>query len=262
MDSSTSWILGSSILKTSLVDDEDEDDTVDVECIDSSLRASNRHNFHSVAYVSIMGTFCFVDKTGRPILFGTTSLEFEDKHVKVGCLTFVLILKPFECISFCKSMDEKISMDDLHIDTLSFRLKSHPDPKGTLQPAVPKLECFPLKRREVSERFVCTQGFGGRLTHFFPESYHAVDFRCDLGTEVVAVANGVITDVTQNCKVSGIHCGNLSRWNSISLKMDNGFTADYVRRIYIISHNLFYVMQQEIPPTQPTGAYNAELIKS
>ena len=57
MDSSTSWILGSSILKTSLVDDEDEDDTVDVECIDSSLRASNRHNFHSVAYVSIWVLF-------------------------------------------------------------------------------------------------------------------------------------------------------------------------------------------------------------
>ena len=230
MDSSTSWIIESTILQKSVsTSSSDEDDTVDVDFDESSyiFRASNPHKFKSVAYVSILSGSSFVDKMDRPIRCGTTLIELEDDEIlKAPCVTFVLVLKPFERISFCKSK-EKVSMDEVHISTLSFKLNSHPDPRGMSQRIIPKLQVFPLRRKK-ERGFVCTQSVGGRLTHFFPESYHAVDFRCDEGTEVVAVADGVITDVTQSCMVSGIHCDNLSRWNSISLKMDNGFTADYV----------------------------------
>ena len=59
MDSSTSWIIESRYLKsvsTSSEDEEDEDDT-STDFDDSIFRASNPHNFKSVAYVSILSGF-------------------------------------------------------------------------------------------------------------------------------------------------------------------------------------------------------------
>jgi murein DD-endopeptidase MepM/ murein hydrolase activator NlpD len=233
VDSSTPWIFNESSKSSSSSfpshddggDDELEKDTVvSVELLSSGIiQASNNHNFNSVAYVSVLNS-SLVDKFSKPLRNGMTMLELnEGERLNVPCATFVLILKPWERISFCKSTSK---IDHDYIDTLSFQLKSHPDPKGMSQLKIPKLEGFPLRRN--GKKFVCTQGFGGRLTHFFPESYHAVDFRCSEGTEVLAVSDGIITDVTEDCEIKGIHCENLGHWNSISLKMDNGFTADYV----------------------------------
>ena len=39
-------------------------------------------------------------------------------------------------------------MDEVHISTLSFKLKSHPDPRGLSQRIIPKLQVFPLRRKK------------------------------------------------------------------------------------------------------------------
>ena len=99
VDSSTSWIIESTILKksvsTSSEDEEDEDDTVDVDFDDSIFRASNPHNFKSVAYVSILSGSSFVDKMDRPIRCGTTLIELEDDEIPVCSLRNRLVLKPW-----------------------------------------------------------------------------------------------------------------------------------------------------------------------
>jgi murein DD-endopeptidase MepM/ murein hydrolase activator NlpD len=66
------------------------------------------------------------------------------------------------------------------------------------------------------------------MTHFFKESYHAIDFRCAEGTPVLALACGVVTEVTQSAVVSGIHCLNLCEWNSIAIAVEGGLSVEYV----------------------------------
>jgi murein DD-endopeptidase MepM/ murein hydrolase activator NlpD len=79
----------------------------------------------------------------------------------------------------------------------------------------------PLQRGHHHRDYLCTQGVGGTLTHFFRGNYHAVDFRCDIGTPVLAVGNGKVKQVRdQHGHVSGIGTSNLYEWNAILIKLD------------------------------------------
>lgn len=76
--------------------------------------------------------------------------------------------------------------------------------------------------------YVCSQGMGELFTHHFAETFHAIDIDCPIGTDVVAVADGIVIDVKQDKAVSGIHCCNLWAWNSMALKLDDGGVVEYV----------------------------------
>ena len=52
--------------------------------------------------------------------------------------------------------------------------------------------------------FLCSQGFGGQFTHFYPSTFHAVDLECAVGTPVLAVADGVVVEVHQDAEVTGV----------------------------------------------------------
>merc|ERR1719253_430663 len=83
---------------------------------------------------------------------------------------------------------------------------------------------FPLPAEDGP--FLCTQGVGGHLTHFFPESYHAIDLRCPCRTPVLCIGDGVVVDVEEEHHVGGVHVGNLGKWNSVSVRLDRvGSTA-------------------------------------
>lgn len=99
-------------------------------------------------------------------------------------------------------------------------LKQHPSP-GVCEGSIG----FPLKGKGP---FLCTQGCNGCLTHFKPETYHAVDWRCPVGTPVVAVGDGEVVEVSDKESVSGIHTKNLFVWNSIMLKLSSGVFVEYV----------------------------------
>jgi len=47
-------------------------------------------------------------------------------------------------------------------------------------------------------RFLCTQGANGHLSHFFAASLHAIDFRCEIGTPCIAIADGTVVEVQQH----------------------------------------------------------------
>lgn len=81
------------------------------------------------------------------------------------------------------------------------------------------LQVFPL----VGSTFLCTQSSGGALTHFaHPSTYHAVDFRCPMGTPVVAIADSVVVDIRNDSSNSGVRVEDLFKWNSIILKTVEG----------------------------------------
>jgi Peptidase family M23 len=118
-------------------------------------------------------------------------------------------------------------------------LRAHANPSD-MHAAV--LECFPLRCNGAS--FQCTQGEGGHFTHFFAGNYHALDFACPVGTPLVAVAPGTVTNIHMDISeprvvpddekrefnatptsLTGIAVSNLYRWNSIMLQLDTTFMA-------------------------------------
>lgn len=76
--------------------------------------------------------------------------------------------------------------------------------------------------------YLCSQGAGGEFTHFYPGTYHAVDFECPVGTSVLAVGDGTILEVQQENTVTGCHVSNLFRWNSVMLCLNDGVHVEYV----------------------------------
>jgi len=49
-----------------------------------------------------------------------------------------------------------------------------------------------------------------------------------VGTEVLAVGDGVVKNIKQSNTVAGIDSNNLFLWNSIMLEMDDGVFVEYV----------------------------------
>mmetsp|Transcript_30175 Transcript_30175/g.56094 ORF Transcript_30175/g.56094 Transcript_30175/m.56094 type:complete len:356 (-) Transcript_30175:137-1204(-) len=67
--------------------------------------------------------------------------------------------------------------------------------------------------------WLCTQSSGGHLTHFaHPSTFHAVDFRCAVGTPVLALFSGRVLEVRHQSCATGPHASNLFSWNSILLQ--------------------------------------------
>jgi murein DD-endopeptidase MepM/ murein hydrolase activator NlpD len=96
---------------------------------------------------------------------------------------------------------------------------------------------FPLRRPPPSEEqqgqqqqqgFLCSQEACGQFTHFLGPTCHAVDFGCEPGTDVVAVADGTVVQVLQGNRATGIHVHNLFHWNSVTLALDGGLFVEYV----------------------------------
>mmetsp|Transcript_71795 Transcript_71795/g.199229 ORF Transcript_71795/g.199229 Transcript_71795/m.199229 type:complete len:390 (+) Transcript_71795:118-1287(+) len=88
---------------------------------------------------------------------------------------------------------------------------------------------FPLP--EACGPYLCTQGVGGHLTHFFPESYHAIDLRCSCRTPVLSVGDGVVKEVVESHRCGGIHASNLAAWNAVSVRLDSGFVVEYLHTL-------------------------------
>jgi hypothetical protein len=87
---------------------------------------------------------------------------------------------------------------------------------------------LPAAAPQLSHSVSRAQGIDGSLTHFFAGSHHAVDFRCAVGTPLLAVAGGQVVDIQQNNSVSGVHVSNLFKWNSVMLALDDGAFVEYV----------------------------------
>lgn len=83
---------------------------------------------------------------------------------------------------------------------------------------------FPLR----GGPFLCSQGFGGSFTHFYPGTQHAVDFECAVGTDVLAIGPGLILETRDDNTDTGIDVANLFRWNSVMLQLDDGAYVEYV----------------------------------
>eukprot|EP00919_Chromeraceae_sp_WS-2016_P050309 GHVR01119309.1.p1 GENE.GHVR01119309.1~~GHVR01119309.1.p1 ORF type:complete len:351 (-),score=11.94 GHVR01119309.1:802-1854(-) len=137
------------------------------------------------------------------------------------CLTFILTIRPLTIMRVCylevpeSCPNGKLSIEDLDLDSDVHTIP----PTSASSSTSTILIDFPFPPN--IGPLLCTQGFGGELTHFVPNSHHAIDFRCPIGTPLVAVADGVVVDVRDGCTASGIHVRNLFTWNSVLLRLDS-----------------------------------------
>ncbi len=116
----------------------------------------------------------------------------------------------------------------------------HPSP--FLPSPSPAFDTFPL---EGAGPFMCSQGVNGGLTvrvddyyfltlivfaqHFAHcSTFHAIDIACPPSTPIISICDGVVTEVTDQNSVIGIHVDNLFKWNSITVKSERGELVEYV----------------------------------
>lgn len=120
-------------------------------------------------------------------------------------------------------------------------------------PAI-ELQSFPLglspEQQQQPLGWLCTQSSGGSLTHFaHPSTFHAVDFRCPVGTPVLAVFSGVIVEVRKESTATGVHVSNLFDFNSIMLKK-NGEEDVYVEYVHIHHEGVAVAVGDEVEQGQ------------
>lgn len=194
---------------------------------DEIFIVSNASKYHTCyTFITFAGVDVF-DKNGQPFQRGITRDE-DGKEELVT--TFVVVLKPQSAVSLGKvdtlAPGAKVSA------LLLAPLEEAPAPAAPL--GLPEVDssntagfCFPLPA--ATGPYLCTQGVGGLLSHFFLESLHAIDLRCAAGTPVLAIGNGVVKEIEEkHTCCSGIHMKNLNNWNALSVELDCGIVAEYV----------------------------------
>ena len=171
---------------------------------DRTLSVVNASSVHRVCYVTVYD-HPVLDRDG--VAFPSGRAVDDDGHER-ACVTFILLLPP-RVILHAATLSEPTSEIDSDVQDWS----RHPDPEDT-HPA-------PLGSPLGGDGpWLCTQGEGGALTHFFSGNLHAVDFRCDVGTDILAVADGEVLEVSQSRSLTGVAVSNLYAWNSVMMRCD------------------------------------------
>ncbi|CAE7350407.1 unnamed protein product [Symbiodinium natans] len=184
----------------------------------------NARRYPCFTYLTFLGIHVH-DRNGRPFEPGFTR---SDAGVEEMALTFVVVADPMTAIRLGKieaaalpsSGFFAIELEKLQAPSLPASLHVHEDPEGY---------GFPLP--DAAGPYLCTQGIGGHLTHFFPESYHAIDLRCSPRTPVLSIGNGTVKEIAQTHKCGGIHAANLAKWNSVSVILESGIIVEYLHTL-------------------------------
>jgi hypothetical protein len=221
---SSDWILE---WEAAHADDFDADElsTIPDIAIDpesGTLTVCNLHHYSLVAYITVY-EMRLRDVHGRLLEQGsTTNDEGETNQVT----TLIVLCPPETFAHLCLILpQEETDNSTSQIDLEQLRLESdvqawnqHPDPSDVYHDII---LAFPLRTDSTNPSFLCTQGIHGHLTHFFSGNLHAIDFRCPVGTPLLAVADAVVAQVQDHHSCTGIAVTNLFQWNSILLQVIN-----------------------------------------
>ena len=193
----------------------------------NTLTLTNTHDYALSATISVKGLRC-LGKDGTELQAGYTVSK---DGCKSTCTTFIVKIPANTFLHVCrlvvdleregiKDRDELLEFVMQKLDSDVQRCEGHSRPNDfhLLHLTFP----FQNTKDEKDECFyLCTQGIGGSFTHTFYGNYHAIDFRCEVGTPIVAGANGIVTDVRNNAQdqSTGISASNLYSWNSIQIRV-------------------------------------------
>jgi len=192
----------------------------------NTLTLTNTNDYALSATLSVKDIQC-LGKDGKELEVGQTVSK---DGVQSTCTTFILKVPAYTFLHVCRlAVDlekEKITDRDELLEFVMQKLDSDVQRcEGHARPDDfhPLHLTFPLQNANENKEdwYLCTQGVGGSFTHTFYGNYHAVDFRCDVGTPIVAGADGIVTDIRNNAddKSTGISASNLYAWNSIQIRV-------------------------------------------
>ena len=215
-------------------DDYDSDCEIPSVALDpeaKTLTLTNTNEYPLSATLSVRDIRC-LGKDGKKLEPGFTVSKEGTRSI---CTTFILRIPPYTFLHVCRfdlEDEEFDDKDDLlayvmeRLDSDVQRCEGHAKP----QDFHPLSVTFPFlssskndndDARDDGHWYLCTQGIGGSFTHTFYGNFHAVDFRCTVGTPIIAGADGIVTDIRNDVtdKSSGISASNLYSWNSIQIKV-------------------------------------------
>eukprot|EP00656_Telonema_subtile_P008921 TRINITY_DN14170_c0_g1_i1.p1 TRINITY_DN14170_c0_g1~~TRINITY_DN14170_c0_g1_i1.p1 ORF type:complete len:308 (-),score=77.07 TRINITY_DN14170_c0_g1_i1:11-934(-) len=209
------WIVGLEPLEAAEATGELPEISIDPE--DFLLSVVNTSPQGKCFYVSLHHSL--VDANELPLQAGTT---VDGDQVVSECTTLVLTLGPLEVMDVCyidiESLDELTLASDVVAVAPAEAAGDEHNPEHVL--------LFPLDGPVGS--FLCSQSAIGGMSHFLPQTRHAVDFECAEGTSVLAGGDGEVLQVMQQATVTGIHVSNLHAFNMVQLRLDCGMVVDYV----------------------------------
>jgi hypothetical protein len=208
-DIPTDWIIEWEDID---LDDFDDDKTdmpdIAVDIDEQTLSICNVQEYATIAYVTVYET-PVRGANGERLSPGTTT---DSKGLCESCVTFIVLCPPCVFVHLCfLDVQDGQDITSLRIDSHVSPWEKHPHPTDEH----PHRLGFPLS----GGPFLCTQGEGGELTHFFSGNLHAIDFRCPIGTELLSVSDGVVVDVKDHNTLTGIAVTNLFEWNSIIIQV-------------------------------------------
>ena len=184
-----------------------------------TLSVCNVHNYTKVVYVTVFEARV-VGANGVALKQGSTT---NNDGETVPCVTFIVLCPPRVFAHLCYldvSSEEELS--DVRIENDVSRWNQHPNSEDEHPYRIGfPLNCTDPENGDSFKSFLCTQGEGGELTHFFSGNLHAIDFRCPIGTEILAVADGVVVEAKDENTLTGVAVTNLFQWNSILLEIQS-----------------------------------------
>eukprot|EP00435_Cladocopium_sp_Y103_P043275 s1144_g12.t1 len=209
------WILGLEDLKSTTFGDRELPD-ISIDPGRKVLSVINAQDETRCFYISVFSPCLGRVGRGAWRRFASGAARRTDGST-VEVTTFVLVVPARNIMDVCKLSTKDVQAVDVHSDIVVFK----PTPALT--------ECsfygFPLE----GGPFRCSQGRGGKLTHFaHPSTFYALDFDCPVGTPVLAMEEGIVTQRLDQETVSGIDVENFFKWNQLTIHQKDGTWAEYV----------------------------------
>jgi murein DD-endopeptidase MepM/ murein hydrolase activator NlpD len=198
--------------------DEEELPEILVDPKTKTLSVVNENTFARVAIVSVETTAC-VGRHGRVLMQGQS---VNVSGVITQVTTFIVLSPPRSIVDLCRLRIKNART--LKIDS---HFSDSPHQTAQTRGKAVNITVFPLRSSKSAASdgsFLCTQSAGGEFTHFqHASTFHAIDFRCPIGTEVVAVCDGRVVSVGGPdggalVHSGGIHVRDLFAWNSLVLE--------------------------------------------
>lgn len=209
-DLSPSWLIEWENIDPEEFNGEEVPD-VAIDTEEHTLSLCNVDACTKIAYISVFEARIY-GVNGEELSLGSSTTN-EGKTSR--CATFIVLCPPRVFVHLCfLDPGKNKEITDLEIVSDVQEWETHPNPKDEH----PQRLGFPLQ----GGPFLCTQGEDGELTHFFSGNLHAIDFRCPVGTPLLAVAAGFVVEAKDENTLTGIAVTNLFQWNSIIIRLDEG----------------------------------------
>ena len=207
---SSAWVL-----EWEAVDPDDYDDVVPDIAVDPDeqelVLCNLRPRESIVAYITVYDRV--LRGRDRNVLTAGMTTSDDSGQTTQSCTTLIVLCPPLTFCHLCAmEFPPGTELDELPLESDVQVWNQHPNPQDHCDRAVG----FPLQ----GGPFLCTQGGGGQLTHFFSGNLHAIDFRCPVGTPILAVADGTVTEAKDDNTLTGIAVSNLFQWNTIMIEVE------------------------------------------